>query len=103
MYFRIAALFFTILSIQSCVGVPSQYKEVCLDDACKHMVNRCIQMKAAASRQTQYGVYPIKEYEGPALVDGMWSVRCKNGKVLQILDSKYKDIVSYGEDAKSDE
>ena len=83
------------LLVQGCAGVPKQYKDACADDACRHMVNRCVQMKAASSRQTQYGVTPIKDYDGPALVDGMWSVRCKNGKVQQILDSKFKDIASY--------
>ena len=81
--------------IQSCAGVPKQYKDDCADGACKHMQNRCVQIKAASSRQTQYGVTPIKDYEGPALVDGMWSVRCRDGKIIQILDSKFKDIASY--------
>jgi len=52
-------------------------------------------LKAAASRQTQYGVTPIRDYQGDASVDGMWSVRCRNGNVIQILDSKFKDIARY--------
>jgi hypothetical protein len=95
MYFKITAALFVLLLTQSCASVPTQYKEVCADDACRHMVNRCVQIKAAGSRQTQYGVTAIKAYDGPALVDGMWSVRCKNGKVKQILDSRFKDISSY--------
>ena len=81
--------------IQSCAGVPKQYKDDCANGACKHMQNRCAQIKASSSRQTQYSVSPIKDYDGPALTDGMWSVRCKNGKVLSILDSGFKDISSY--------
>ncbi len=95
MNIRIITMAAIIGLIQSCAGVPKQYKDDCADGACKHMQNRCKQMKAASSRQTQYGVTPIKDYEGPALVDGMWSVRCGDGKVLQILDSKFKDISSY--------
>ena len=81
--------------IQSCTNLPAKYKDDCAGDACKHMVNRCVQIKASSSLQTQYGVTPIKNYEGPALVDGMWSVKCKNGKVVQIMDSKFKDISLY--------
>ena len=94
---RYALIFvFTIMPlIQSCSSIPKQYKEVCEGEKCKHMVNRCVQMKAASSRQTQYGVTPIRDYNGPALVDGMWSVRCKNGKIIQILDSKFKGIEKY--------
>jgi len=95
MSFRLIFILSIPLLAQACSSLPKQYSEVCAGDTCKHMVNRCVQMKAAGSLQTQYGVTPIKDYEGPALVDGLWSVRCKNGKVVQILDSKYKDIMSY--------
>jgi len=81
--------------VQSCSSIPKQYTEVCEGGGCVHMANRCKQIKAAGSLQTQYGVTPIKGYEGPALVDGMWSVRCRDGKIIEILDSKFKDIESY--------
>jgi len=92
---QLSVLVFLILVLQACSGVPKKYTEVCEGDGCKHMVSRCKQMKAAESRQTQYGVTPINEYRGPALVDGMWSVRCRNGKVVEIMDSKFKDIKTY--------
>jgi len=95
MIIRSVAVTFLLILTQSCATVPSQYKEACADDACRHIVNRCVQMKAASSLQTQHGVTPIKEYDGPGLIDGMWSVRCDNGKIKQILDSKFKDIASY--------
>jgi len=86
---------FLVLGLQSCTSIPKKYADVCTNGACQHIKNRCVQMKVAGSRQTQYGVTPIKDYTGPALVDNMWSVRCKNGKILQILDSKFKDISTY--------
>jgi hypothetical protein len=95
MRLKVIFLFVFIGFIQSCAGVPKQYKDDCANGACKHMQNRCTQMKAASSRQTQYSVTPIKQYDGQARTEGMWSVRCKNGKVIQILDSEFKDISSY--------
>jgi len=83
--------------IQSCASIPEKYKDDCADGACKHIVNRCKQIKSTGNGRlhSQYGVSPIKNYSGPAVVDGQWTVRCKNGKVIEIMDSEFKSISSY--------
>jgi len=90
-------LFAAIGLIQSCASIPEKYKDDCADGACKHIVNRCKQIKATGNGRlhSQYGVSPIKNYNGPAVVDGLWTVRCKNGKIVEIMDSEFKTISSY--------
>ena len=86
-----------VCSMHSCTSIPEKYKDDCVDGACTHIVNRCKQIKATGNGRlhSQYGVSPIKNYNGPAVVDGLWTVRCKNGKIIEIMDSEFKTISSY--------